>query len=178
MFCTVLHTLQSPQNVGMIVRSHVALGGDRIVLLGHEQPWQFGKQTQAFSRRLEKLCEFIQLPGEDEFFGWCERERLVTVGLEIKSPPQYLDEFVFPERVALVVGRESSGLPAPFLARCMHVVTIPQFGPAGSLNVAVASSLAMYEMVRGRRPVAIIEDHSYADGRIPEARPARPHRRG
>jgi 23S rRNA (guanosine2251-2'-O)-methyltransferase len=57
MFCTVLHTLQSPQNVGMIVRSHVALGGDRVVLLGHEQPSKFGKSRQAFSRRLEQLVE-------------------------------------------------------------------------------------------------------------------------
>src|SRR5678816_1970618 len=136
MFCTVLHTLQSPQNVGMIVRSHVAFGGDRIVMLGNEQPWKFGKATQAFSRRLEKLCEFVHLPSDDQFFEWCEQERLTVVALEISSPPTYLGEFVFPERVALVVGRESTGLPADFLARCTHVVTVPQFGAVGSLNVA------------------------------------------
>jgi tRNA G18 (ribose-2'-O)-methylase SpoU len=165
MFCTVLHTLQSPQNVGMVVRSHVALGGDRIVLLGHEQPWKFGKSTQAFSRRLEQLVEFVHLRTEDEFFGWCEREQFVSVALEINSPPRYLDEFQFPDRVALVVGSESSGLPAAFLGRCAHVVTVPQYGPAGSLNVAVTASVAMYEMARGRRPVAPIVNHGYADGR-------------
>lgn len=166
MFCTVLHTLQSPQNVGMLVRTHVALGGERIVLLGHEQPWKFGKGTQAFSRRIEALCEFVHLRTDDEFFAWCEAERLAPVALEIGTPPRYLDEFGFPARVALVVGRESSGLPGPFLARCAHVVTVPQFGPVGSLNVAVAGALAMYEMVRGRRPVAEITEHSYADGRV------------
>src|SRR5206468_1510751 len=109
MFCTVLHTLQSPQNVGMLVRAHVAFGGDRLVLLGHEQPWKFGKSTQAFSRRLEQLCAFVHLPTEDAFFDWCEAEQLTVVALEIGVPPRYLDEFAFPERVALVVGRESSG---------------------------------------------------------------------
>ena len=64
-----------------------------------------------------------------------------------------------------MVGRESSGLPAAFLARCAHAVTVPQFGPVGSLTVAVAGALAMYEMVRGRRPVAAITGRSYADGR-------------
>jgi len=167
MFCTVLHSLQSPQNVGMIVRSHAALGGDRIVLLGHEQPWRFGKGTQAFSRRLEKLVEFVHLRTEDEFFAWCEREHLVTVALEVSAPPRLLDEFAFPARVALVVGRESSGVPAGFLERCAHVLTVPQYGPVGSLNVSVAASLAMYEMMRGRRPVAPIAGHSYADGRTP-----------
>jgi tRNA G18 (ribose-2'-O)-methylase SpoU len=165
MFCTVLHTLQSPQNVGMIVRSHVALGGDRVIVLGHEQPWRFGKGTRAFSRRLEALCEFVHLRTDDEFFAWCTREGLAPVALEIQAPPHYLDEFAFPERVALVVGRESSGLAPGFLARCAHVVTVPQFGPVGSLNVAVAASVAMYELQRGRRPVAAITGHAYPDGR-------------
>ena len=173
MFCTVLHTLQSPQNVGMIVRSHVALGGDRVVLLGHDQPWRFGKGTQAFSRRLEALCEFIQLRTDDEFFAWSAAEGLAPVALEIQAPPTYLDAFTFPERMALVVGREAGGLAPRFLARCAHVVTVPQFGPVGSLNVAVAASVAMYEVQRGRRPVADITGHGYAAGR-----PALPRRGG
>ena len=162
MFCTVLHTLQSPQNVGMIVRSHVALGGERIVMLGRDQPWKFGKGTQAFSRRLEKLVEFVYLSTEGEFFGWCEREQLAPIALEISAPPRYLDEFEFPNRVALVVGRESNGLPPTFLARCAAVVTVPQYGSVGSMNVAVVASLGMYEMVRRQRPVAAILEHKYA----------------
>jgi 23S rRNA (guanosine2251-2'-O)-methyltransferase len=161
MFCTVLHTLQSPQNVGMIVRSHVAFGGDRIVMVGYEQPWRFGKRTQAFSRKLERLCEFVHIPIDDEFFAWCERESFVPVALEIASPPQYLDEFRFPPRVALVVGSESSGLARSFLARCAHVVTVPQFGAVGCLNVAVACSMAIYELNRGRRPVSPVEGSKY-----------------
>jgi hypothetical protein len=50
---------------------------------------------------------------------------------------------------------------ADFLARCTHVVTVPQFGAVGSLNVAVASSLAMFEMVRGKRPTVEIVGDSY-----------------
>lgn len=161
-FCTVLHTLQSPQNVGMIVRSHVAFGGDRVVLLGQDQPWKFGKGTQAFSRRLEKTCDFVHLPTEDGFFAWCQQERFTPVALEIGTPPTFLDDFVFPERVALVAGRESSGLPASFVQRCSHVVTVPQFGPVASLNVAVACSIAMYEMRRGSGSGAEITGHGYA----------------
>ena len=88
-------------------------------------------------------------------------------GARVSSPPRLLDEFAFPARAALVVGRESSGLPDGFLDRCAHVVTVPQYGPVASLNVAVAASLAMYEMMRGRRPVAAIGERSYADGRTP-----------
>jgi 23S rRNA (guanosine2251-2'-O)-methyltransferase len=167
MFSTVLHTLQSPQNVGMIVRSHVAFGGDRIVMIGNEQPWRFGKGTQAFSRKLEGRCEFVYLRSEDEFFAWCEAGSWASVALEIASPPRYLDDFAFSARVALVVGNERSGLSSAFLARCTQVVTVPQFGAVGSMNVAVASSIAMYEMNRGRRPVAAVAGSKYAGEKPP-----------
>jgi tRNA G18 (ribose-2'-O)-methylase SpoU len=162
MFSTVLHTLQSPQNVGMIVRSHVAFGGDRIVMVGNEQPWRFGKGTRAFSRKLESQCEFVYLRREDDLFAWCDAGSWVPVALEIASPPQYLDSFAFPARVALVVGNEGTGLSSAFLARCTYVVTVPQFGAVGSVNVAVAASIAMYELNRGRRPVAAVTGSKYA----------------
>jgi len=53
-FCTVLHKLKSPQNVGMIVRSHVANNGAEIVFVGNDLPWEFKKGSQSFSRKLEK----------------------------------------------------------------------------------------------------------------------------
>ncbi|HEY8360407.1 MAG TPA: RNA methyltransferase [Ramlibacter sp.] len=161
-FCTVLYNLQSPQNVGMIVRSHVAFGGDCVVLLGNEQPWRFGKGTQAFSRKLEKLCEFVHLADEDVFFSWCEKRRYEPVALEIAAPPRYVHEVHFPERLALVAGAEGPGLPSAFLDRCKHVVTIPQFGSAESLNVAVACSIAMYEVRRGATTTRKIEGSAYA----------------
>jgi tRNA G18 (ribose-2'-O)-methylase SpoU len=160
-FCTVLRALQSPQNVGMIVRSHVAFGGERIVMVGYEQPWRFGKGSQAFSRRLEQLAEFVYLPDDDAFFAWSAQEAVAPVALEIAAPPVYLDEAHFPGRVALVVGRESSGLPPDFTARCAQTLTIPQFGAVASLNVAVAARLAMYELNRGRRPVAPLQGSGY-----------------
>jgi hypothetical protein len=57
MFWTALNELKSPENAGMIVRSHVAFGGEELVVIGTE-PWQFKKRAQSFSRRLEHLCAF------------------------------------------------------------------------------------------------------------------------
>jgi len=163
-FDTVLRTLRSPQNVGMIVRSHAAFGGRRVVMVGYEQPWRFGPGTQAFSRRLESTCEFVNLADDDAFFRWCAAEAVAPVAIEVASPPILLNEFRFPQSVALVVGSEGAGLPAEFLARCAGVVTVPQYGLVGSLNVAVACSLAMYEVCRGR-PVQPIMGNKYAGER-------------
>jgi len=160
-FCTVLRQLKSPQNVGMIVRSHAAFGGERIVFVGEQHPWDFKKRSQAFSRKLERQCEIIYLADDEDFFAWCKQERFATVALEICSPPVLLNVFAFPARTALIVGNEGAGLSQTFQERCEHVVTIPQFGLVASLNVAVACSVAMYELRRDQYPAATIIGDEY-----------------
>ncbi len=160
-FITILHSLKSPQNVGMIVRSHVAFGGHELIFTGHQFPWNFKKGSQAFSRKLEHQTTILHLPDPEQCIDWCQQCQYQMVALEIAEPPVYLPHITFPKRVALIVGNEASGLDATFLAQCDHIVTIPQFGPVGSLNVAVAASLAMYEFCRERTDVRRIENHKY-----------------
>lgn len=149
MFWTVLNDLRSPENAGMIVRSHVAFGGQGLVIIGQE-PWQFKKRAQAFSRHLERLCSFTFLTDEDAFFEWCRSENVVPVAVEIADPPNFLPAATFPERTALVIGNERTGLADSFLARCQQVVTIPQFGSVRCLNAAASAVVAMYEITRSR----------------------------
>jgi 23S rRNA (guanosine2251-2'-O)-methyltransferase len=146
-FWTALNDRRSTENAGMIVRSHAAFGGQAIVIIGQE-PWQFKKRAQAFSRHLERLCTFMYLPNEGAFFEWCRSEDIIPVAVEIADPPLFLPGATFPERTALVIGNERTGLGGNFLAKCQRVVTIPQFGPVGCLNAAAAAVVAMYEITR------------------------------
>ncbi len=50
-----------------------------------------------------------------------------------------------------VLGAERAGLPKEVLARCEVLTTIPQSGPAESLNVAMAGTIALYEAKASRR---------------------------
>ena len=161
MFTTVVHNLTSPENTGMILRTHVAFGGERFVMVGPE-PWRFKKRTQAFSRRLEKVCRIVYLPDDDALFDWCRAERFVPVAIEIAEAPVLLPSFRFPERPAIIVGHEGKGLSSEFLQRCAHVVTIPQFGPVGCLNVAVSCSIAIYELNRSRPLERAVDGHVFA----------------
>jgi tRNA (guanosine-2'-O-)-methyltransferase len=47
-----------------------------------------------------------------------------------------------------VVGHEDRGVPAATLASCDEVAFIPQLGRIGSLNVATATAIALYEVRR------------------------------
>lgn len=52
--------------------------------------------------------------------------------------------------VAIVMGAEDSGISPEVLRLCDTMVSIPQFGNIGSLNVSVAAGVMMYEVVRQR----------------------------
>ena len=149
MFATVAHNLKSAENVGIIVRTHVAFGGGPLVIVGPE-PWRLKKRAQAFSRRLERLCEFIRIPTDEALFAWCESEGFTPVAIEISEDSERLPGFCFPENPAIIVGNEGVGLPETILSRARHVVTVPQSGPVECLNVAVSCCIAMYECNRDR----------------------------
>jgi 23S rRNA (guanosine2251-2'-O)-methyltransferase len=52
--------------------------------------------------------------------------------------------------VAVVVGGEEKGLRPLVKKHCDYLMSIPQTGPIGSLNAAVAGAIAMYEVFRQR----------------------------
>ena len=54
------------------------------------------------------------------------------------------------EPLTFVLGAEREGLPEDLLGRCDERVTIPQAESADSLNVAMAGTVALYELARRR----------------------------
>jgi tRNA (guanosine-2'-O-)-methyltransferase len=50
--------------------------------------------------------------------------------------------------VCLAVGHEDHGLSRAGLEACDHVAFLPMLGRVGSLNVATATALAIYEIRR------------------------------
>ncbi len=161
MFCSVLHTLKSPKNVGTIIRSHVAYGGGPVVFVGYNRPWDFKKGSQAFSRKLEKQCELIFIEDDDAYFEWATDNKYTSVAIEISKNAISLPDFKFPSKTAIVVGNEATGLTSTFLARCNNIVSIPQFGAVECLNVGVSSSIVMYELSRERKDISQIKGQKF-----------------
>ena len=168
---TILHGLKSPVNVGSIVRTHVAMGGGPLVMVGLEQPWRFGKGSQAFSRKLETLCEITYLHDDGALFDWCLRESWAPVAIEIRPEATPMHRTAWPLRAALVLGNERTGLSDEFLAACHAVVRIPQFGPVASLNVAIAHGMAAYELQRSRRETSTPVAGKYPEPHRPSSTP-------
>lgn len=70
------------------------------------------------------------------------------VGLELADGAKPIHAVKLPSPLCLVIGHEDRGLSKTALARCESGVYLPQLGRIGSLNVATAASIAMYEARR------------------------------
>jgi 23S rRNA (guanosine2251-2'-O)-methyltransferase len=54
--------------------------------------------------------------------------------------------------IALVLGSEGAGVRPLVRRTCDHAARIPMGGQIGSLNVAAAGAIALYEVARQRAP--------------------------
>ncbi len=65
--------------------------------------------------------------------------------------------------LVLILGNEGYGLPPEVLGRCAAEVCIPMARGVDSLNVAVAGGILMYEVLKNRPCLGLVNGHS--DGR-------------
>ena len=136
--CVGLWGVGDPGNVGTILRSALAFGAASVVLgPGCADP--FGaKAVRAsmgaiFDVPVARAASAGELPGE--------RVALVAGAGEPLAGPAS-------GATTLLVGAERAGLPADVVAACDRVAHIPI--ASESLNAAMAATVALYELGRGR----------------------------
>jgi RNA methyltransferase, TrmH family len=138
-----LHGVEDPGNVGTIVRSAHALADATVVLgPGCADPWS-PKAVRAsmgsIFARPPARAGFGELPGRRLALDSDGGEELATVALG-DGP------------LALCLGAERHGLPPDLLEGADAVARIPlRAGGPGSLNVAMAAAVALYEVERRMR---------------------------
>jgi tRNA (guanosine-2'-O-)-methyltransferase len=145
----VLDNVQSPFNVGAIVRTAAAF---RV-----EHAWLVGATPELDDAKVRKTAL-----GCDRYLTWQRAENAADalagartdgfspVGLELADGASPLHEVAFSGDVCLVIGHEDRGLSASTLDACDAVAYVPMLGKVGSLNVATAAAIALYELRRQR----------------------------
>jgi RNA methyltransferase, TrmH family len=127
-----------PGNVGALVRSAAAFGAGVALSPGCADPTGPKALRASMGALFEvPLCDFEEPAGT--------RVALVPRG----GTP--LPELELEGEVVFVLGAEREGLPDDVLAGCTVRASIPQAAAAESLNVAMAGTIALYELSR-RRP--------------------------
>jgi RNA methyltransferase, TrmH family len=138
-----LHGVEDPGNVGAIVRSAHALA-DATVVLGPGSADPFSSKAV----RASMGSVFARPPARAAL----EAVRGQRLALDSGSGEALADVRLGDGPVVLCLGAEREGLPADVLATAHGVARIPlrQGGP-DSLNVAMAASVALYEVERRMR---------------------------
>lgn len=152
----IAHDIRSAHNVGAFLRTADGAGVSKVYLTGYTMEPSLKKYllTQA-----EKQIKKTAL-GAEETVAW-EKHTDVTmllrelkeVGFTIYALEQ--DERSIPydsvtddKKIALLVGNEVEGLSSEILALCDAILEIPMRGSKNSLNVSVATGIALYELTQ------------------------------
>ena len=144
----VLDAIEDPHNVGAILRSVDAAGADGVVRQSRHAARLDGAAAKASAGAVShvKIAEVVNIARALEQL---KQSGVWTVGLAGDAPKRY-DEIDLTLPTALVVGAEGTGLRRLVAERCDWLVAIPMAGHVESLNVSVATGIALFEAVRQR----------------------------
>ena len=142
----VLENVMNPTNVGAIFRSAAALNMDA-VLLTH------GCSNPLYRRAIRvSMGTVFQIPWTflDKEKGVSELKELgfKTAAMALTDDSVSIDneELLAEEKLAIVLGTEGDGLAKETIADCDYTVKIPMSHGVDSLNVAVASAVAFWQI--------------------------------
>lgn len=155
----IAHDIRSTHNVGSLLRTAECLGVKHMYFTGYT-PYPAMSNDQRLPHIAAKLTQQIHKTslGTEQMLGWSHekdvqalieglrKDGFVIVCLEQHASSILLPEYVPPERVALLIGREVEGVDQELLAQCDTIIEIPQFGKKESLNVVQATAIALYHM--------------------------------
>jgi 23S rRNA (guanosine2251-2'-O)-methyltransferase len=146
----VLDSVEDPHNVGAILRTVDAAGGDGVVRQSRHAARLDGAAAKASAGAVAhvKIAEVVNIARAIEIL---KDAGVWTVGLDGGAPKRY-DEVDFTMPTAIVVGAEGTGLRRLVRDRCDWLVSIPMAGHVQSLNVSVATGITLFEAVRQRAP--------------------------
>ncbi len=141
----VAHNIRSLGNVGSFFRTGDAFGVEKIHLTGYTglpPRKEISKTSLGADEWLawEHADDPIALLAELKADGW------TTVALELTSDAVDLLAYQPPEKVCLVLGHEVEGVSSELLSACDAAIQIPMLGKKESLNVAVATGIALHRL--------------------------------
>lgn len=149
----ILDNIRSVENTGSIFRTAEGLGVSKIILVGTTPAPldRFGRKRKDFAK--------VSL-GAEESVNWEYKKEIIPVikslkkedyqiiALEQIANAESLKGFKPAGKFALIVGNEVNGISVEALDVSDRVVEISMMGMKESLNVSVATGIALYHLLK------------------------------
>ena len=141
---------QDPGNLGSILRSCDAAGAAGLILLGPSADPYDPSALRASTGAAFTVP--VARASWSDFVAWLQRQGVHLVGAtgSVGDAPTSYRAATYPPPLALLMGSEREGLSPTQRAACDQLVHIPMRGTVDSLNLAVATSLVLYEIAESR----------------------------
>lgn len=143
----VLDDVEGPFNVGAAIRTAAALRVEDVWLAGRT-PEPSDTKVGKTALGTDRYLTFHRVDDGAAAAGAARAAGYRVVGIELADEAVPLHELVLGPATCVMVGHEDRGLRPATLAACDDVAFLPLLGRVGSLNVATAASLALYEARR------------------------------
>lgn len=145
----VLDGVQDPHNLGACMRTADAAGVDAVVVPRHGAAG-LGPTVSKVAAGAAEHLPFAQVTNIGRVLDWLRSYGVTVIGTSDKGDSSVFDAG-FDVPMALVVGREETGLSRAVESRCDRILSLPMAGVVSSLNVSVATGICLFEVLRQRR---------------------------
>ena len=148
----ILHNIRSVENVGAIFRTADAAGINKIYLVGYT-PCPLDR----FGRKRGDIHKSAL--GAEEFVSWEQKKTILPLLAKLKKESFFIvaieqdkksidyKKVNLENKNAFIVGAEVTGIPKNILEKCDIVAEISMWGKKESLNVSVATGIALFRIL-------------------------------
>lgn len=149
----ILDNLRSVHNVASIFRTADCFGVSKIILIGTTpQPVdKFGKWRKDFikvSLGAEKTVLWEYKKTITPTISSFKKDNIFVYALEQDPNSQVFNKIKYPSKLALIIGNEPYGITKKVLQKVDTIIEIPQRGNKESLNVTIATGIAVCEILK------------------------------
>ncbi len=145
----LLDAIQDPHNLGACLRTADAAGVAAVVVPRHGAAGLTPTVSKVAAGAAETL-PFVRVSNLVRTLDWLGEYGITRIGTSDQASAGLYDADLGGP-LALVMGREQSGLSKAVAGRCDQLVRLPMLGHVASLNVSVAAGICLYEALRQRR---------------------------
>jgi 23S rRNA (guanosine2251-2'-O)-methyltransferase len=142
----LLDGLTDPRNFGAVLRTAEAVGIQHVVIPKDRSVGLSPIVVKASAGAVHHL-KIYKVTNLRRAIAALKEQGLWIVGLHAQAEENLYGRD-FPDRLGIVLGSEGSGIRPLIQKECDFLVGIPMRGKIGSLNVAVAGAVFLYELLR------------------------------
>lgn len=141
----ILDEIQDPRNFGAIIRSAEVFKVD-LIIIPERNSVRINETVVKTSTGAIEYVDIVKVTNLSDTINKLKKLDYWVYGAAGEATMNYNEES-YPDKVALVLGNEGSGIRKKVREHCDKLIKIPMYGKINSLNVSVATGILLSRIV-------------------------------